>query len=41
LRCTVCYAAIARLALTRQHTERDQLLTWRCVTDAILDQWAD
>lgn len=40
LRCTVCYAAIARLALSRQHGNRDQLESWRQVTEAILDRWA-
>ena len=35
LRCTVCYAAIARLALSR---DRGELETWRQVTESILDR---
>jgi len=38
LRCTNGYAAIARLALGRQRGERDQLETWRQVTDAMIDR---
>lgn len=37
LRCTIAYAAIARLALTAQRGEREALETWRKVTDALLD----
>jgi len=37
LRCTVTYAAIARLALSAQRGERDQLETWCRVTDAVID----
>jgi len=37
LRCTVAYGAIARLALTAQRGESDDLEVWRRVTDAILD----
>jgi len=37
LRSTVCYAAIARLALSRQRGEPDQVETWRRVTESILD----
>jgi len=36
LRRTVAYAAIARLALSVQRGEHDQLETWRQVSDAIL-----
>jgi len=37
LRCTVAYAAIARLALSAQRGEHDQLETWRQVSDSILE----
>jgi Ser/Thr protein kinase RdoA (MazF antagonist) len=37
LRCTICYAAIARLALSRQRGEPEQVKTWRRVTESILD----
>jgi hypothetical protein len=37
LRCTICYAAIARLALSRQRGEPEQVETWRRVTESILD----
>jgi streptomycin 6-kinase len=36
-RSSVCYAAIARLALSRQRGEPDQVETWRRVTESILD----
>jgi Ser/Thr protein kinase RdoA (MazF antagonist) len=37
LRCTVTYGSIARLALSTQRGEHDQLATWRRVADAIVD----
>jgi len=37
LRCTVAYAAIARLALTARRGDRDDVETWCRVTDAVLD----
>jgi aminoglycoside phosphotransferase (APT) family kinase protein len=37
LRCTICYAAIGRLALTRPRGEPKQVETWRRVTESILD----
>jgi hypothetical protein len=37
LRSTVCYAAIARLALSRKRGEGNQIETWRCATESILD----
>src|SRR5262245_45137276 len=37
LRCTVAYAAIARLALSAQRGEHDQLETWRQVSGAVLE----
>ncbi|HEX6675156.1 MAG TPA: aminoglycoside phosphotransferase family protein [Actinomycetes bacterium] len=36
LRCTVAYGAVARLGLAAQRGEREDLATWRQVTDAIL-----
>jgi aminoglycoside phosphotransferase (APT) family kinase protein len=36
LRCTVAYAAIARLALSAQRGEQDELEAWRQVSEAIL-----
>jgi hypothetical protein len=35
----VCYAAIARLALSRRRGEHDQAEVWRRVTEAVLDAW--
>jgi Ser/Thr protein kinase RdoA (MazF antagonist) len=40
LRCTVAYNAVARLGLTAQRGEHDDLETWRRVTDEILDSLA-
>lgn len=40
LRSTICYAAIARLALSRQRGDHQQVDTWRRVSDAILDSLA-
>jgi aminoglycoside phosphotransferase (APT) family kinase protein len=37
LRCTVTCGSIARLALSTQRGEHDQLATWRRVADAIVD----
>jgi Ser/Thr protein kinase RdoA (MazF antagonist) len=39
MRMTVCYAAIARLALGRQRGEHEQTEIWRQVTESILDSW--
>jgi hypothetical protein len=40
LRCAICYAAIARLALGQQRGDHDQVETWRRVTESILDSCA-
>jgi Phosphotransferase enzyme family len=37
LRCAVGYAAVARLGLTAQRRQQDDLATWRRVTDTVLD----
>jgi len=37
LRCTVTYGAIARLALTARRGRREEVESWRLVTEAILD----
>jgi len=37
LRCCVCYAAIARLALGWQQGQQDDVDMWRAVTESILD----
>jgi hypothetical protein len=37
LRCAVTYGAIARVALTAQRGDAEGLVTWRAVTEAILD----
>jgi aminoglycoside phosphotransferase (APT) family kinase protein len=39
LHCTICYSAIARLALSRQRGEPEQVETWRRVTESILDSF--
>jgi hypothetical protein len=39
LRMSVCHAAIARIALSRQRGEHAQAEIWRRVTEAILDAW--
>jgi len=41
LRCCVCYAAIARLALGRQCGHHDEVDMWRAVTTSILDSLGD
>jgi len=37
LRGTIAYAAVARLALSAQRGERDQLATWRQVSAALVE----